>query len=219
MIRINLLPAGDGRRRTQESKGFALILVAILLAEVVGLFVWYQAAEDELRSASVRASAAEKDLRELQRRKKELEAREQAILFLNRRGFAPTVLCEACGKGVECPNCSVSLTLHRRRGEHLRCHYCDFSMPRPAACPQCKSDRLSDEGAGTERIESALAEAFPEARIARLDRDVAAGLKSEQVLDRMRRRDLDILVGTQMVTKGHDLPGVTLVGVAIFVAN
>lgn len=142
-----------------------------------------------------------------------LERREQAILFLNRRGFAPSLLCEECGHVAECPNCSVALTLHRRGGERLRCHYCDYERPPKAVCERCGSPRLSEEGAGTERIESALAEAFPTARIARLDRDVAAGSKSERVLERMRRREIDVLIGTQMVTKGHDLQSVTLVGV------
>jgi primosomal protein N' (replication factor Y) (superfamily II helicase) len=142
-----------------------------------------------------------------------LERGEQAILFLNRRGFAPSLLCEECGQIAQCPHCSVALTLHRRGGERLRCHYCDYSRPLPRACDACSSTRISEEGAGTERIEATLATAFPSARIGRLDRDVAAGAKSERVLDQMRRREIDILVGTQMVTKGHDLPGVTLVGV------
>ncbi len=142
-----------------------------------------------------------------------LETGEQAILFLNRRGFAPSMVCEDCGAVVECPHCSVALTLHRSRGERLVCHYCDFSCAPPRTCDKCKGARFSDEGAGTERIEQRLTEAFPKARIARLDRDVAAGAKSEKILDRMRRGEVDILVGTQMVTKGHDLPNVTLVGV------
>lgn len=137
----------------------------------------------------------------------------QAILFLNRRGFAPSILCEACGKVAECPSCAVALTLHRSGRPRLRCHYCDYEAALPDKCPSCGSGRLSEEGAGTERIEAALAETFPSARVARLDRDVAAGAKSEKVLDRMRNREIDVLVGTQMVTKGHDLPDVTLVGV------
>jgi primosomal protein N' (replication factor Y) (superfamily II helicase) len=142
-----------------------------------------------------------------------LLAKEQAILFLNRRGFSPSVICEDCGHVTECPNCAVALTLHRARGERMVCHYCDYSAVVPTKCPACQSDRIEHEGAGTERIESLLQKTFPEARIARLDRDVAAGLKSEAVLDRMRKREIDVLVGTQMVTKGHDLPAVTLVGV------
>ncbi len=142
-----------------------------------------------------------------------LEAGDQAILFLNRRGFAPSLQCEGCGTVVECPNCSVALTLHRTRGAKLRCHYCDYETGLPELCPACRGNRMSEEGMGTERIESVLSETFPAARIARLDRDVAAGAKSEKVLERMRQGEVDVLVGTQMVTKGHDLPRVTLVGV------
>ncbi len=142
-----------------------------------------------------------------------LAAREQAILFLNRRGFSPSVICDECGKLLECPNCAVALTLHRARGDRVMCHYCDYHAPLPQKCPGCHALRLGQEGAGTERIEAVLQTLFPAARVARLDRDVAAGLKSEAVLDRMRRREIDVLVGTQMVTKGHDLPAVTLVGV------
>ncbi len=141
-----------------------------------------------------------------------LKAREQAILFLNRRGFAPSIVCDECGGVAECDACSVALTYHRAR-HVVRCHYCDFEAPFGGRCGHCKSDRVAQEGAGTERIENALAKAFPAARIGRLDRDVAAGAKSEKVLDRMRDREIDVLVGTQMVTKGHDLPAVTLVGV------
>lgn len=142
-----------------------------------------------------------------------LAAGKQAILFLNRRGFAPSLVCDACGVVVECPNCSVALTLHRERGEQLRCHYCDYHDQVPSQCGKCQSRRLSFEGTGTERVEHGLRDTFPEAKIARLDRDVGAGLKSERILTAMRNREIDILVGTQMVTKGHDLPDVGLVGV------
>lgn len=142
-----------------------------------------------------------------------LAQKKQAILFLNRRGFAPSLLCDACGTVVECPNCSVALTLHRERGEELRCHYCDYHDRVPNQCAKCQSRRMSFEGTGTERVEQALRDTFPDAKIARLDRDVGAGLKSERILTAMRNREIDILVGTQMVTKGHDLPDVNLVGV------
>ena len=142
-----------------------------------------------------------------------LARKEQAILFLNRRGFSPSLICNSCGELVRCPNCSVSLTLHRARGESLQCHYCDYLCEVPNRCPKCSATKLSEEGSGTERIEHTLKLALPGARVARLDRDVAAGIKSEQVLDRVRAGEIDILVGTQMVTKGHDLPNVTLVGV------
>ena len=142
-----------------------------------------------------------------------LANQEQVILFLNRRGFAPSIQCEGCGEVVQCPTCSVSTTLHRSGGARMRCHYCDFESPVPAACPACGCERLALLGLGTERLEELLATAFPQARVARLDRDVASGARSEAVIDKMRRRQADILVGTQMVTKGHDLPGVTVVGV------
>jgi primosomal protein N' (replication factor Y) len=143
-----------------------------------------------------------------------LEAGEQGILFLNRRGFAPSLRCSACGEVVRCPACSVALTEHRRASA-LRCHYCDFAMPSREQCPSCHAAALERLGLGTEKLEDTLAEVFPSARIARLDRDTATGKTLEGVLDRLRRRELDLLVGTQMVTKGHDLPGVTLVGVIL----
>jgi primosomal protein N' (replication factor Y) len=142
-----------------------------------------------------------------------LERKEQAILFLNRRGFAPSVTCESCGHILGCPSCEVPLTYHVSPRPHVVCHYCDYRDAVPQRCSACKSPSLGFEGAGTERIESALEGAFPAARVARLDRDTGAGLKSEGVLRKMQEGELDILVGTQMVTKGHDLPRVTLVGV------
>ncbi|CAN5654608.1 primosomal protein N' [soil metagenome] len=142
-----------------------------------------------------------------------LAAKEQTILFLNRRGFAPSVRCEACGVLCECPDCSVALTFHKRRGGILRCHYCDHQEPLLPNCKKCRAPALMFEGLGTEKLEETLSLAFPEARVARLDRDVASGKNIETILDRVRRREVDILVGTQMVTKGHDLPHVTLVGV------
>ncbi len=142
-----------------------------------------------------------------------LAAKEQVIVFLNRRGFAPSLICDDCGVIAQCPDCSVALTVHRAHRPTLICHYCGYSLPQQDRCAACKSPRLSEEGSGTERIEEVLAAQFPGAKVERLDRDVAAGAKSEKVLDRMRRGEIDILVGTQMVTKGHDLPEVTLVGV------
>ncbi len=142
-----------------------------------------------------------------------LARKEQAILFLNRRGFAPSVTCDSCGDILGCPSCEVPLTYHRSPKPHVICHYCDYRDPVPESCAACKAPALSFEGTGTERIESVLTDMFPTARIARLDRDTGAGLKSEGVLGKMHRGELDILVGTQMVTKGHDLPRVTFVGV------
>jgi primosomal protein N' (replication factor Y) len=140
-----------------------------------------------------------------------LAAGEQTILFLNRRGFAPTVLCETCGKTLECPSCSVALTFHKRG--KLVCHYCEYESLMPKACPKCSAPSLMLDGLGTEKLEETLRGAFPAARIGRLDRDVGAGKKGEAIIEKVRSGELDILVGTQMVTKGHDLPNVTLVGV------
>jgi len=142
-----------------------------------------------------------------------LARKEQAILFLNRRGFSPSVRCEACGKLETCPQCSVSLTFHKSLGGSLRCHYCEHTTTLAAKCRACGAPALVLEGLGTEKLEETLATAFPEARVARLDRDVASGRAIEKVLAAVRAREVDILVGTQMVTKGHDLPHVTLVGV------
>ncbi|MDQ3037185.1 MAG: primosomal protein N' [Myxococcota bacterium] len=143
-----------------------------------------------------------------------LAAGEQAILFLNRRGFSPSLRCEACGEVEMCPACSVPLTEHRRAGL-VRCHYCDYAAPVGSACSKCGQPALVPLGLGTEKLEDTLQRVFAPARIARLDRDTATGSRIEDVLDRVRRREVDILVGTQMVTKGHDLPGVTLVGVIL----
>ncbi len=142
-----------------------------------------------------------------------LAAGDQTILFLNRRGFATFVLCRACGHAFRCPHCSVSLTYHRH-SDRLTCHYCGFTQRVPDICPGCSATgTIERKGLGTEKVADAVATAFPGARVARLDRDVATGAKVEAVLARVARREVDVLVGTQMVTKGHDFPGVTLVGV------
>jgi primosomal protein N' (replication factor Y) len=142
-----------------------------------------------------------------------LAAGDQTILFLNRRGFATFVLCRACGHAFRCPHCSVSLTYHRH-SDRLSCHYCGFAQRVPDVCPSCgASGAIERKGLGTEKVADAVAAGFPSARVARLDRDVATGAKVEAVLARVARREVDVLVGTQMVTKGHDFPGVTLVGV------
>ena len=143
---------------------------------------------------------------------KVLEQQQQAILFLNRRGFSPTVLCRSCGFAFRCRHCSVTLTYHRFR-ERIVCHYCGYSDAMPERCPECKDDRIGLLGLGTEQVEELLQERFPDARVARLDRDTAQGKGLRSILASMGRREVDILVGTQMVTKGHDFPDVTLVGV------
>jgi primosomal protein N' (replication factor Y) len=144
-----------------------------------------------------------------------LTAGEQCILFLNRRGFSTVVLCHACGHIVRCGSCAVSLTYHHGRAR-LICHYCGSFSSVPQRCPACQATRLERRGTGTERVEAVVRERFPDARVGRLDRDTAgSGLRGglDAVLGRMQAGEIDILVGTQMVTKGHDFAGVTLVGV------
>jgi len=143
-----------------------------------------------------------------------LGAGEQAILFLNRRGFATFVLCTACGHRFSCRHCAVTLTYHRG-GERLACHYCGYLEAPPARCPECHAQRVERLGLGTERVEAQLRRRFPSARVARLDRDTAHGRGLERILDGVRAREIDLLVGTQMIAKGHDFPGVTLVGVLL----
>jgi primosomal protein N' (replication factor Y) len=140
---------------------------------------------------------------------------EQTMVLLNRRGVASAVLCRQCGDTVECPHCSVSMTVHGAGGRaRARCHYCDYSAAVPTACPRCAAPYLEHVGVGTEQIEHDLAEQFPGARLGRVDRDTVAARGSlTSLLDRFTRREIDVLVGTQMIAKGHDFPGVTLVGV------
>ncbi len=142
-----------------------------------------------------------------------LKRGEQSLLFLNRRGFATWLSCPACGETLSCPNCSVSLTYHKARGES-RCHYCDYRVPAPCICPGCEEPEMKELGAGTERIESELRIRFPEARIARMDSDTTGGRDGHaRILSKVGSGEVDILIGTQMIAKGHDFPGVTLVGV------
>ncbi len=142
-----------------------------------------------------------------------LENGEQAMLMLNRRGFSSFVTCRACGERLECANCSVTLTFHRRERRML-CHYCNYAEKVPSRCPKCDSDQIQFLGVGSERVEQELHDAFPKARVARLDRDtVGAKRDYETILTGFRDHHFDILVGTQMIAKGHDIPNVTLVGI------
>ncbi len=138
---------------------------------------------------------------------------EQALVLLNRRGFATAVFCRQCGRSLECPNCSVSLTFHRAAGQ-ARCHYCGYARARPTSCPECAGSYLEQVGFGTERVEAEIVARWPGARVARLDRDtVRRRGAAARLLGRFGGGAIDILVGTQMVAKGHDFPNVTLVGV------
>ena len=154
-----------------------------------------------------------RELREAIRQR--LDRGEQTLVLLNRRGYAASIFCRQCGGTVDCPNCSVSLTVHTgRRQWSARCHYCNFARLVPKACPQCAAPYLEHVGFGTERVQAEIAQLFTNARIGRVDRDTIRRRGSlASLLNRFARRELDILVGTQMIAKGHDFPHVTLVGV------
>jgi primosomal protein N' (replication factor Y) len=142
-----------------------------------------------------------------------LDTGEQVMLLLNRRGFSSFVACRACGERIQCRDCSVTLTYHRR-DRRLLCHYCNYAERVPSICPKCRSEHINFLGLGSEKVEEELHREFPRARIARLDRDTVTGKRQyEIILQGFRERNFDILVGTQMIAKGHDIPNVTLVGV------
>ena len=152
-----------------------------------------------------------------------LDRGEQALILLNRRGYSFAVICRACGEKLECQNCAISLTHHKppgddagvaRQGQRLECHYCGFSRTVPARCPKCDSEHLYYLGAGSEQGEERLTEIFPSARIGRMDRDTVRGRYDlERLLARLHSGEINLLVGTQMIAKGHDIHGITLVGV------
>lgn len=140
-------------------------------------------------------------------------AGEQAIILMNRRGYSSVVVCRSCGEAVQCRNCAITLT-HHKGSPRLECHYCGYRERVPTECPKCKSEHIYFLGAGSEQVEERLHQAFPTARIGRLDRDTVRGRHDfERVLNQLNAGEIDILVGTQMVAKGHDIHGVTLVGV------
>jgi primosomal protein N' (replication factor Y) len=135
------------------------------------------------------------------------------MVLLNRRGYSPVVLCRTCGKTLECQNCAIALT-HHKREQKMVCHYCGYTAPVPKACVHCGSEYVYFLGTGSEKLEELLHGMFPEARITRLDRDTVRGHQDfERTLNALSAGDLDLLVGTQMIAKGHDIHGVTLVGV------
>ena len=152
-----------------------------------------------------------------------LDRGEQALILLNRRGYSFAVICRACGEKLECENCAISLTHHKppaeeadlaRAGQRLECHYCGFRRTVPARCPKCDSEHLYYLGAGSQQGEERLAEIFPGARIGRMDRDTVRGRYDlERLLARLHSGEINLLVGTQMIAKGHDNHGITLVGV------
>ena len=151
--------------------------------------------------------------RELREKMEEcLAKKQQMMLFINRRGFSRVVSCRSCGKPIECPHCDVALTEHL--GDKLVCHYCGYTKAMPRSCPLCGSPYLAGFGLGTQKAEMMIKAQFPSARVLRMDMDTTSKKDGhEQILDSFRRREADILVGTQMIVKGHDFPGVTLVGI------
>jgi len=145
--------------------------------------------------------------------KERLDKKEQVMVLLNRRGYSPVVLCRTCGKTLECQNCAIALN-HHKREQKMVCHYCGYTAPVPQACLHCGSEYVYFLGAGSEKLEELLHGIFPQARIGRLDRDTVRGHQDfERTLNALNEGELDILVGTQMIAKGHDIHGVTLVGV------
>jgi primosomal protein N' (replication factor Y) len=144
---------------------------------------------------------------------KNIDNKKQSLLFLNRRGFANFILCPECGHTFKCPNCSVTLTYHLR-DRSLQCHYCDYQIQAPGDCTRCQGHRLQGMGIGTERLEQEIKSLFPQTQVERMDRDTTSRRRSHlQILKRLESGSIDILVGTQMIVKGHDFPNVTFVGV------
>lgn len=145
--------------------------------------------------------------------RRSLEAGEQAILFQNRRGYAPYLQCRTCGYSPRCPHCNVTLTEHRTT-RRLECHYCGYNIERPTMCPNCETQDIATMGFGTEKVEEEISRLFPDARVDRLDGDTSTSERAfKQIVQRFESGQTDILVGTQIVTKGFDFGGVTTVGI------
>ena len=161
------------------------------------------------------AEVAVVDLREeLKEGNKSIFSRklEQIMMFINRRGYANFVSCRSCGEAIKCPHCDVTLTLHK--DNRLVCHYCGYSIPMPEQCPGCGSPYIANFGVGTQKIEMMTKKMFPQARVLRMDLDTTSKKGGhEEILSAFAEGDADILIGTQMIVKGHDFPDVTLVGV------
>jgi len=144
--------------------------------------------------------------------KDRLEKKEQVMLFLNRRGYAGFVSCRSCGEAIKCIHCDVTLKVHKNG--RLVCHYCGFSRPIPKQCPSCGSPYIAGFGIGTQKVEDMAAKLFPGAKILRMDQDTTSGKDGhEKILSAFQSGEADILIGTQMIVKGHDFPNVTLVGI------
>ncbi|HWZ46082.1 MAG TPA: primosomal protein N' [Candidatus Saccharimonadales bacterium] len=173
------------------------------LVEVIDMKAEFQVAgEDQIFSRRLVEEVSER-----------LARGEQAMVLLNRRGYSSVVLCRACGETIQCKNCAIAMTYHKA-GYRLECHYCGYKQAVPKVCPKCQSEHVFFLGAGSEKVEERLHAAFPRARIGRLDRDtVKTRHDFERVLNQFHANEINLLVGTQMIAKGHDVHGVTLVGV------
>jgi primosomal protein N' (replication factor Y) len=215
-------------------RGRALDAVVVLGSATPSLETWHGAREGRLSLFSLHTRPTPRPLPEVEivdlrthlpnpetllsarlrtRLQEAAAAGEQAILFLNRRGYTTALSCKSCGSFQQCPDCSApSMTYHLARNR-LMCHLCGHIEATPERCRSCGEGELEHGAAGTERVEIALAADLPGLRVARLDRDTSRGKALVELLDRFRRRELDVLIGTQMLAKGHDFPGVTLVGV------
>lgn len=145
--------------------------------------------------------------------KNNIERKEQTILFLNRRGYSTFIMCRDCGYTVKCKNCNITMTYHLKQ-DKLKCHYCGYETKRVAECPECKSNNIRYFGTGTQKLEQEINKLFPEATTIRMDIDTITKKNShEEILNKFKNENIDILIGTQMVVKGHHFPNVTLVGV------
>jgi primosomal protein N' (replication factor Y) len=145
---------------------------------------------------------------------KRLKADEQVLIFLNRRGFAPVLLCDSCGWQADCPRCDAHLTVHYTPRQHLHCHHCNYQSRLPTECPSCKSVNLIPTGTGTARLEETLVARFPHQPLIRVDRDTTSRVGSwERIYQRANQAGAAILLGTQMLAKGHHFPHVTLVSI------
>lgn len=145
--------------------------------------------------------------------KENLEKKKQTILFINRRGYSTFVMCRDCGHTMKCKHCNIALTYHSYENK-LKCHYCGYEEPVPKVCPECQSDKIKYFGSGTQKVESEITKLFPEATTIRMDIDTVTKKNShEEILRKFREEKIDILIGTQMITKGHHFPDVTLVGI------
>lgn len=151
----------------------------------------------------------------ISRIEKTLKDKQQSLLYLNRLGYSHFLFCQDCGHTWRCRNCDVALTYYKRPPS-LRCHYCGLILPSPNACEECKGTNIETMGVGTEQVEKTLIQLFPQARVARMDRSVIKGrVELEEILGRIARREIDIVIGTQMIAKGHDFPGIALVGILV----